>query len=90
MKIAKEGFIFISIFAILSVILFGLKFTISGAISLIIALFMCCFFRDPKRIIPTDPKAVLSPADGTITDIKETTFEGKPYHQIVIFCKIIC
>jgi phosphatidylserine decarboxylase len=29
------------------------------------------FFRDPERIIPNDPSALVSPADGTITDIVE-------------------
>src|SRR6516225_764260 len=29
------------------------------------------FFRDPERTIPTDADALLSPADGTITDIGE-------------------
>lgn len=28
------------------------------------------FFRDPYRVIPVDPKVMLSPADGTITDIE--------------------
>jgi phosphatidylserine decarboxylase len=29
------------------------------------------FFRDPERIPPSDPQALLSPADGTVTDIGE-------------------
>jgi phosphatidylserine decarboxylase len=33
--------------------------------------FVISFFRDPKRIAPVDPAAVLSPADGTITHIEE-------------------
>ena len=32
----------------------------------IIALFVLQFFRDPARVIPQDPNAVLSPADGRI------------------------
>jgi phosphatidylserine decarboxylase len=28
------------------------------------------FFRDPERQVPNSPKALLSPADGTITDIE--------------------
>src|SRR5439155_24156857 len=27
------------------------------------------FFRDPARVVPTDPKALLSPADGTVTHV---------------------
>ena len=32
----------------------------------LIALFILQFFRDPARAIPSDPKAVLSPADGRV------------------------
>ncbi len=36
----------------------------------LIALFMLQFFRDPQRTIPSDPKAVLSPADGRIVMVE--------------------
>src|ERR1700745_1245112 len=36
------------------------------------------FFRDPERRIPTDPAALLSPADGTVTDIGEVEAPGFP------------
>jgi phosphatidylserine decarboxylase len=36
------------------------------------------FFRDPERQIPTDPAALLSPADGTVTDIGEVEAPGFP------------
>src|SRR5262249_24896205 len=29
------------------------------------------FFRDPERVIPLDPAALVSPADGTVTHIEE-------------------
>jgi phosphatidylserine decarboxylase len=29
------------------------------------------FFRDPPRVIPADPQALLSPADGTVTHVEE-------------------
>jgi phosphatidylserine decarboxylase len=29
------------------------------------------FFRDPERVIPTDPAALVSPADGTVVDVGE-------------------
>lgn len=34
-------------------------------------LFVLSFFRDPNRVAPNDPAALLSPADGTITDVGE-------------------
>lgn len=33
--------------------------------------FVFSFFRDPRRLIPTDPAALVSPADGTITHVEE-------------------
>jgi phosphatidylserine decarboxylase len=29
------------------------------------------FFRDPERVIPADPDALVSPADGTVTNVEE-------------------
>jgi phosphatidylserine decarboxylase len=36
------------------------------------------FFRDPPRRIPTDPAVVVSPADGTVTDVDEVAAEAFP------------
>ncbi len=42
----------------------------------IVLVWVLSFFRDPERQIPNDPTALLSPADGTITDIE--TVENDP------------
>jgi phosphatidylserine decarboxylase len=34
-------------------------------------IFVFAFFRDPQRAIPTDPAALVSPADGTVTHVDE-------------------
>jgi phosphatidylserine decarboxylase len=36
------------------------------------------FFRDPTRIAPADPDAMISPADGVVTDIDEVVAPGFP------------
>ncbi|MCL2008291.1 MAG: phosphatidylserine decarboxylase [Treponema sp.] len=41
------------------------------AILLLILFWMLSFFRNPSRIITIDEKILLSPADGTVTDIDE-------------------
>jgi phosphatidylserine decarboxylase len=41
-------------------------------------LFVASFFRDPERPIPTDADALLSPADGTITDVGLVDEPGVP------------
>ena len=40
-----------------------------AAIFFLVALFMAFFFRDPKRVAPSDPDVVVSPADGKVTRI---------------------
>ncbi|QEG36603.1 phosphatidylserine decarboxylase [Bythopirellula goksoeyrii] len=49
------------------------------------------FFRDPPRQIPTDPSAIVSPADGTIAEITEVDhydFFNGPAVRIGIFLSI--
>lgn len=63
--IAREGWPFLAIAVIVALIA---SVTLGGW-SLpfwLIALFILQFFRDPGRLIPLNPKAVLSPADGRI------------------------
>jgi phosphatidylserine decarboxylase len=54
--------------------------------------FVLWFFRDPERTIPTDRKALVSPADGTITHIEEVNdpdFPGGRAFRISIFLSIL-
>jgi phosphatidylserine decarboxylase len=41
-----------------------------------LGLFVVWFFRDPSRRVPTTPGAVVSPADGVITDVEELADSG--------------
>ncbi len=57
----------------------------------ILWLFIFSFFRDPERVLPGDPAALLSPADGTITDIgevEEADFPGGRAFRIGIFLSV--
>ena len=38
----------------------------------LIALFVLQFFRDPPRPVPTDPRAVVAPADGRVVAVERT------------------
>jgi phosphatidylserine decarboxylase len=54
-------------------------------------LFVLSFFRDPERVIPTDPEVLLSPADGTVTHVGETNdpdFPGGRAFTISIFLSV--
>jgi phosphatidylserine decarboxylase len=53
------------------------------AVPLLVILLPCWaeviwFFRDPERAITTAPTALVSPADGTVTDVGEVAEEGFP------------
>ena len=46
-----------------------LGFWYVAAFLFLVAFFMAFFFRDPKRVPPSDPDVVVSPADGKVTRI---------------------
>jgi phosphatidylserine decarboxylase len=49
------------------------------------------FFRDPRREIPVDPRAIVAPADGAVVDvttIERDSFLGEPAVRIGIFLSI--
>lgn len=50
--------------------------------------FCLWFFRDPERMIPTDPGAIVSCADGKVTDISEIQLNGRPHTRISIFLNV--
>ncbi len=69
--IAREGWPFLAIAVVVAVVLTWLGWTVLAVLAWIVALFVLQFFRDPARTIPTDPKAVLSPADGRIVKVEK-------------------
>ena len=49
------------------------------------------FFRNPKRNIPTDPDAILSPADGKvmeIEDVYEDLYLHRECKKVTIFLSV--
>jgi phosphatidylserine decarboxylase len=61
-----------SIFAACSILAvwYSPYFLVPSTIIVFIWLEVLWFFRDPERMVPTDPKAVLSPADGVVTHVE--------------------
>jgi len=47
------------------------------------------FFRDPRRTPPSDPKVVVSPADGRVTGVAEEAMDGRAGRRISIFLSIL-
>jgi phosphatidylserine decarboxylase len=52
-----------------------------------LAIAFALFFRDPERVVPSDPRLVLAPADGEVTAVVEEdeSFLGEPGHRVSIF-----
>lgn len=67
--IHKEGYPFIVAFFVVSLIL-GLLWSPLFWCGLILTVWCAYFFRDPERVIPTDSRFVLSPADGRISCVQ--------------------
>jgi phosphatidylserine decarboxylase len=71
MRFAPEGWIFIIPVVILGGAAFLIGWWVAGAILLLLFLFLVNFFRDPHRAGSERHVDVLSPADGTVVQIKD-------------------
>jgi phosphatidylserine decarboxylase len=59
-----------------------------GIVPLLLAAFFLWFFRDPERQIPAFEGAIVSPADGKVTDISVIDIDGEPRTRISIFLNV--
>lgn len=78
MSIAREGTYYILVPLLLSIAAGVLGYWYVAAALFVVALFMAFFFRDPKRVPPSDPDVVVSPADGKVTRI-----ESQPQGSVI-------
>lgn len=91
--IISEGYPFIGGCFVLT-LLFGWSLhPLAAVVPFVLMLYFCYFFRNPKRHIEQDSSVVLSPADGTVTDIvpletDEDGFIKEPCNKIVIFMSV--
>ena len=91
MPVAKAGYplIFAGAFVTLIFALLGMTYvTIMG---LVVTMGVCWFFRDPDRVVPNQPEAVVSPADGKVVsvgDADDTPFYRGRCKKISIFMSV--
>lgn len=91
--IHKEGYVFIAIALVATIVLANL-WTPFGWIGSIITLWICYFFRDPARVTPQQPSLVISPADGRISQIAtalppaELNLPAEPMTRISVFMNV--
>ena len=70
--IAREGWVFLAAALVVAIGLSVLRLWLFAAPAWLAALFIAQFFRDPPRVVPRQPGAVLSPADGRIVSVEKT------------------
>lgn len=70
--IVKDAFRFLIPLAAAAVAAFLLHWTAAGLICLGLGVFVAFFFRNPGRVIPADPAAIVSPADGRVVKVERT------------------
>ena len=81
----KEGYWYGLPLALAALGSFALGLRWAGAAFLILTALILNFFRDPERVPPADPSAVVSPADGRVVQIVEEEPGGRPGRRVSIF-----
>ncbi|HYT23624.1 MAG TPA: phosphatidylserine decarboxylase family protein [Candidatus Polarisedimenticolia bacterium] len=65
-----------------------LHWYVAAAVLVFLALFIFSFFRDPERVIPTEPGALVSPGDGRVVVVTEEENAGRPGKRVSIFLAV--
>ena len=92
-KIHNEGYKFIVIFIIATIILYFINGFL-GFIGLILTIWCYYFFRNPERISIGDDNYLTSPADGVVLQVletdgpKELNLENKKFKKVSIFMNV--
>src|SRR5438874_3144618 len=90
-RFAPEGWIFIIPVVILGGAAFLIGWWVAGAILVLLTLFVFNYFRDPQRVGSQRHVDILSPADGTVVQIKDVA-DGEVWpgltKQVSIFMSV--
>ena len=92
-KIHNEGYKFIVIFGLVTIILYFIS-NFLGLVGLVLTIWCYYFFRDPERFPINDENYLVSPADGLILQVqdsdgpKELNMEGKKFTKVSIFMNV--
>ena len=92
-KIHDEGYKFIVIFGLVTIILYFVS-NFLGLVGLVLTIWCYYFFRDPERFPINDENYLVSPADGLVLQVqdsdgpKELNMEGKKFTKVSIFMNV--
>jgi len=67
--IAREGWVFVALALAVAIALSAAGLWVLAALAWLAVAFVLQFFRDPPRVVPREPNAVLAPADGRIVSV---------------------
>jgi phosphatidylserine decarboxylase len=84
----KEGYYFGLPLLLIGGAAFFLHWRIAAYLLLFLALFVFSFFRDPDRVIPSEPGAIVSPGDGRVVVVQDEDYAGKPGKRVSIFLAV--
>jgi phosphatidylserine decarboxylase len=84
----KEGYTFGVPPLVLGGVGFLLHWYVAASVLVFLAAFVFSFFRDPERVIPAGPGAVVSPADGRVVVVTDEENAGRAGQRVSIFLAI--
>src|ERR1041385_611190 len=68
--IVKDAYRFLIPLVVSAALAYLLGLYIAAVLVLLLAVFVAFFFRNPKREIPSDPRIIVSPADGRVVKVE--------------------
>src|SRR5579864_3362659 len=84
----KEGYYFGLPLLLLGAMAYLAQWTVVAVVLVCLALFVFSFFRDPNRVIPVEPGAIVSPGDGRVVVVTDEEDAGQPGKRISIFLAV--
>jgi len=87
-SMVKEGYTFGVPLLVLGGVSFMLHWPVTAVVLALLALFVFSFFRDPERVIPAEPGAVVSPGDGRVVVVAEEENAGRAGKRVSIFLAV--
>jgi len=84
----RDGYYYGLAALVVAVLLGWLTLPVLAIIPLLLGAFFLWFFRDPERVIPPIPGAIVSPADGKVTSVADIFVDGRPQTRISIFLNV--
>jgi len=87
-SMVKEGYYFGVPLLALGGAAYLLHWKVAAGVLVLLALFVFSFFRNPERVIPSEPGAVVSPGDGRVVVVTEEEHAERPGKRVSIFLAV--